>query len=264
MSCTGTGWSRVVRCAWLPDSWHASRQQLVEACGCRCMRQGTWHCIQTLTCRTCRVTCRSDMTYVPLCMFVPLLLQEERDTLVDRLLATTAALHESEARYRQTEASNSQVGGNSFDKQPGKHASTPRTYASTAKETCQHRRGHLPTQPRAHASTTMDTCENRINTYRCSHGSEVLQLQVQISTTSTPLLWQHTLAAKGNRCHLLFPAGFSCTVPHMHAFTTAAPLMLVWVVHACRSKPCWSSCRNCCDVLRWSGTGPSCSSRDTG
>jgi hypothetical protein len=38
-----------------------------------------------------------------------LLLQEERDILVDKLLSTTEALHASEARNRQSEASQSQV-----------------------------------------------------------------------------------------------------------------------------------------------------------
>jgi hypothetical protein len=37
-------------------------------------------------------------------------LQEERDILVDKLLATTEALHASEARNRQNQASASQVG----------------------------------------------------------------------------------------------------------------------------------------------------------
>lgn len=36
-------------------------------------------------------------------------LQEERDMLVDKLLATTEALHASEARNRQSEASQNQV-----------------------------------------------------------------------------------------------------------------------------------------------------------
>lgn len=36
-------------------------------------------------------------------------LQEERDLLVDKLLATTEALHASEARNRQSEASQGQV-----------------------------------------------------------------------------------------------------------------------------------------------------------
>jgi hypothetical protein len=69
--------------------------------------------------------------------------------------------------------------------QPGKHASTVRTDASTAEDTCQ-----------------------------CNHGP-------------VP-----------NKCHLLFPAGVSCTAPRMNAITTAAPLMVVCAVHACRCKPC--------------------------
>lgn len=36
--------------------------------------------------------------------------QEERDILVDKLLATTEALHASEARNRESQASASQVG----------------------------------------------------------------------------------------------------------------------------------------------------------
>jgi hypothetical protein len=104
---------------------------------------------------------------VPLCMSMPVLLQEERDTLVDRLLATTAALHESEARYRQTEASNSQVGGKGLD--------TAREACQHSQDGCQHSRRHMPVQPWTSAQQVppVVSCRSLLHcaTYECHHHS---------------------------------------------------------------------------------------------